>query len=167
MGIFQARILKWVAIFFFSSRDRPNPGIEPRSPALEADALLVHHMNSFIFLLYSSILTLLLRGCSQVMFSLLKINFLLLCFRFLHKLTIFQVYILLPLNSLIKAPENLLYICFHCSLFNKKIELRRGSVLNITIVEKIKCKIQSTMLYLLYVMKIIQSVQSVQLINHV
>ena len=31
-GIFQARVLEWVAISF--SRDLPNPGIEPESPAL-------------------------------------------------------------------------------------------------------------------------------------
>ena len=31
-GIFLARILEWVAIF--SSRDLPNPGIKPASPAL-------------------------------------------------------------------------------------------------------------------------------------
>ena len=37
-GFSQARILEWVAIS--SSRDLPNPGIEPRSPALEADSLL-------------------------------------------------------------------------------------------------------------------------------
>ena len=36
-GILQARILEWVAISFF--RDLPNPGIEPRSPTLQADAL--------------------------------------------------------------------------------------------------------------------------------
>ena len=36
-GIFQARILEWVAISF--SRDHPDPGIEPRSPALQADSL--------------------------------------------------------------------------------------------------------------------------------
>ena len=36
-GILQARILEWVAIPF--SGDIPNPGIEPRSPALQADAL--------------------------------------------------------------------------------------------------------------------------------
>ena len=36
-GILQARILEWVAISF--SRDLPDPGIEPRSPALQADAL--------------------------------------------------------------------------------------------------------------------------------
>jgi len=34
-GILQARILEWVAIPF--SRDLPNPGIEPGSPALKAD----------------------------------------------------------------------------------------------------------------------------------
>ena len=38
-GIFQARILEWVAISL-SRRIPPNPGIEPRSPALEADSLL-------------------------------------------------------------------------------------------------------------------------------
>ena len=37
-GIFQARILEWVAISF--SRDLPDPGIEPGSLALQADALL-------------------------------------------------------------------------------------------------------------------------------
>ena len=36
-GIFQARILDWVAISF--SGDLPNPGIEPRSPTLQADTL--------------------------------------------------------------------------------------------------------------------------------
>ena len=36
-GILQARIPEWVAIFF--SRDVPNPGIEPGSPALQANAL--------------------------------------------------------------------------------------------------------------------------------
>ena len=32
----QARIPEWVAMTFF--RDRPNPGVEPRSPALKADS---------------------------------------------------------------------------------------------------------------------------------
>ena len=36
-GILQTRILEWVAIPFL--RDLPNPGIEPESPALQADAL--------------------------------------------------------------------------------------------------------------------------------
>ena len=36
-GIFQARILEWVAISF--SRGSPNQGIEPRSPALQVDSL--------------------------------------------------------------------------------------------------------------------------------
>ena len=36
-GILQARILVWVAIP--SSRESPNPKIEPRSPALQADSL--------------------------------------------------------------------------------------------------------------------------------
>ena len=35
-GIFQARILEWVAT---SPGDLPNPGIKPGSPALQADAL--------------------------------------------------------------------------------------------------------------------------------
>ena len=37
-GIFQARILEWVAISF--SRRSPNPETEPGSPALQADSLL-------------------------------------------------------------------------------------------------------------------------------
>ena len=36
-GIFQARILEWVAFPF--TRDLPDPGIEPRSPALQVDSL--------------------------------------------------------------------------------------------------------------------------------
>ena len=36
-GILQARILECVAIPF--SRDLPDPGIEPRSPILQADSL--------------------------------------------------------------------------------------------------------------------------------
>ena len=36
-GIFQARILEWVSVAF--SRDLPNPGMKPRSPALQVDAL--------------------------------------------------------------------------------------------------------------------------------
>ena len=36
-GILQTRILEWVAFLF--SRDLLNPGIEPRSPALQADSL--------------------------------------------------------------------------------------------------------------------------------
>ena len=37
MGILQARILQWVAMP--SPGDLPNPGIKPRSPSLQADAL--------------------------------------------------------------------------------------------------------------------------------
>ena len=37
-GILQAGTLEWVAIF--SPGDLPNPGIEPRSPALQTDSLL-------------------------------------------------------------------------------------------------------------------------------
>ena len=36
-GILQARMLEWGAFPF--SRGFPNPGIEPRSPALQADSL--------------------------------------------------------------------------------------------------------------------------------
>ena len=36
-GIFQARMLEWVA--FPSPGDLPHPGIKPRSPTLQADAL--------------------------------------------------------------------------------------------------------------------------------
>ena len=36
-GILQARILEWVP--FPSPGDLPNPGIKPRSPALQADSL--------------------------------------------------------------------------------------------------------------------------------
>ena len=36
-GIFQARILEWVAVL--SPGDLPKPGIETGSPALQADAL--------------------------------------------------------------------------------------------------------------------------------
>ena len=36
-GILQSRILEWVAFPF--SRGLPNPGIEPWSPTLQADAL--------------------------------------------------------------------------------------------------------------------------------
>ena len=37
-GILQARILEWVAFPF--SKDLPNPGIKPKSPAFQADSLL-------------------------------------------------------------------------------------------------------------------------------
>ena len=36
-GTLQARVLEWVAISI--SMDLPNPGIKPRSPALQADDL--------------------------------------------------------------------------------------------------------------------------------
>ena len=36
-GILQARILEWVAILFLGNL--PNPGIEPRSPALQSNSL--------------------------------------------------------------------------------------------------------------------------------
>ena len=49
-GIFQARVLEWVAVP--SPGDLPNPGIEPRSPALQADALLSEPM--FILYTYST-----------------------------------------------------------------------------------------------------------------
>ena len=37
VGILQTRILEWVAMP--SSKDLPNPGIKPRSPALQVDSL--------------------------------------------------------------------------------------------------------------------------------
>ena len=56
LGILQARILRWVALP--SSGDLPNLGIEPKSPALQADSLpvepqgkpLMETMTDFIFL---------------------------------------------------------------------------------------------------------------------
>ena len=48
-GILYAKILKWVATP--SSRDLPNPGIEPRSPALQADSLLSEPPGKPIFIL--------------------------------------------------------------------------------------------------------------------
>ena len=36
-GIFQPRVLEWTAVSF--SGDLPNPGIKPRSPALQTDTL--------------------------------------------------------------------------------------------------------------------------------
>ena len=41
-GILQARILEWVAISF--SRDFPDPGIEPVSPASQVDSLPLSHL---------------------------------------------------------------------------------------------------------------------------
>ena len=43
-GILQAIILEWVAIS--SSGDLPNPGIKPKSPALQADSLPLSHQKS-------------------------------------------------------------------------------------------------------------------------
>ena len=36
-GILQARILEWVAFPFLQGINLPNPGIDPRSPALQAN----------------------------------------------------------------------------------------------------------------------------------
>ena len=46
-GVFQARILEWVAISFFG--DLSDPGIEPGSPALQADSLPLCHLRSSTF----------------------------------------------------------------------------------------------------------------------
>ena len=43
-GIFQARILEWVAISI--SRRSPSPGIKPKSPALQMDSLPLSHKES-------------------------------------------------------------------------------------------------------------------------
>ena len=47
-GIFQARILEWVAISF--SRGSPDPGFEPSSLALKADSSPVHTGLKFVSL---------------------------------------------------------------------------------------------------------------------
>ena len=47
-GIFQARVLEWVAISF--SRDLPDPGIKSKSPTLQADALLSEPSGKPIYL---------------------------------------------------------------------------------------------------------------------
>ena len=47
-GILQARIPEWVPIP--SSGDLPNPGIEPESPALQADSLLYELQGSLCIL---------------------------------------------------------------------------------------------------------------------
>ena len=47
-GILQARILEWVAIP--SSRDLPGPGIEPTSPALQADSLSLSYWGSLLYM---------------------------------------------------------------------------------------------------------------------
>ena len=44
MGILQARILEWIAMP--SSMGSSNPGIEPRSPALQAYSLPLNHQGS-------------------------------------------------------------------------------------------------------------------------
>ena len=47
LGILQARILEWVGMP--TSRDLPNPGMEPASPAapaLQADSLALSHQES-------------------------------------------------------------------------------------------------------------------------
>ena len=46
-GILQARILEWVAISF--SRDLPNPGMEPTSPALAGRLLPLSHQGRLYY----------------------------------------------------------------------------------------------------------------------
>ena len=48
-GILQARILEWLP--FPSPEDLPNPWIKLRSPALQADSLLLSHQGSPILAL--------------------------------------------------------------------------------------------------------------------
>ena len=38
-GILQARILEWAATLFSRGTSQPDPGVEPQSPALQADSL--------------------------------------------------------------------------------------------------------------------------------
>ena len=54
-GISQARILEWVAISF--SRESFRPGVKTRSPAFEADSLLLSHQGSPQLSLETSFLT--------------------------------------------------------------------------------------------------------------
>ena len=49
-GIYQARILEWVAIP--SPGDPPDPGIESMSPALQVDSLPLSHQGSIDFFTY-------------------------------------------------------------------------------------------------------------------
>ena len=49
-GIFQVRILEWVAISF--SRDIPDPGIKPVFPAWQVDSLPLCYLGSPINTLY-------------------------------------------------------------------------------------------------------------------
>ena len=49
LGIFQARILELIAISYF--KDLPDPGIEPKSPALQVDSLLLSYWGSIICIL--------------------------------------------------------------------------------------------------------------------
>ena len=46
-GIFQARVLEWVAISF--SRDLPKPGMEPTSPALAGGLLPLSHQGGLYY----------------------------------------------------------------------------------------------------------------------
>ena len=49
-GIFQARVLEWVAISF--ARDLPHPGIEPGSPTLWAKLLWAEPPGKVIHIIY-------------------------------------------------------------------------------------------------------------------
>ena len=49
LGLFQARILELIAISYF--KDLPDPGIEPKSPALQVDSLLLSYWGSIICIL--------------------------------------------------------------------------------------------------------------------
>ena len=50
-GILQARILEWIAIPF--SGDLPDPGMEPRSPALQADSLPFELPRKYVLVEYN------------------------------------------------------------------------------------------------------------------
>ena len=52
-GVFQARILEWDAISL--SRDLPDPEIEPVSPALQVDSLLLRPLGSPYYCVYMSL----------------------------------------------------------------------------------------------------------------
>ena len=68
-GIFHARILEWVAISF--SRDLPDPGIEPESPALQVDSLPLNHLGIPAMYYLSLSFDILILGILNVVFNLL------------------------------------------------------------------------------------------------
>ena len=54
-GIFQAKILEWVA--FPSPGDLPDPGIQPASPVCQVDSLPLSHLGSPVWMVDTSIVS--------------------------------------------------------------------------------------------------------------